>query len=110
MKAVQLIDSERINAIGGLGDSDIRRILENFIGDLPGYVSALENLKLQGNGPEIILTLHKLKGAALTCGFSAVAQASALWLGSSDPFNDQSQLDLQATIDATIREWRALDG
>jgi hypothetical protein len=104
-----LIDMARINDIGGLEDPDIRRILGNFIEDLPGYLSLIELQVADKKSSTLLTTLHKLAGASRTCGFSGIDRAVSAWIALSKPFNARPLPNLRAVVEASVVDWHALD-
>ena len=108
MNKVSLINMERINAIGGLDNPDIRRIISSFAEDLSGYMLLLDRQREEKCGVEILATLHKLSGSARTCGFTGISHAVEIWGSSANPYDKCLYLDLCNTINASIEEWQAL--
>ena len=105
-----LIATKRIEAIGGLKNSEVQRILGDFVAELPGYVFLLESHRKQQNHRDLSDTLHRLKGAARTCGFIAIAKAAGDWHDAAEPFESRLLANLRSSIDASISEWSALIG
>lgn len=108
MPAEVLIELKRFAALGVLEDSDVRRILDNFVSSLPGHVLLLESIRDKGSRKELAAALHKLKGAASSCGFVGVAQSATVWHDAPEPFQAGFHADLVEVIHATIREWHSM--
>ncbi|MEP2774913.1 MAG: Hpt domain-containing protein [Luteolibacter sp.] len=108
MPSEVLIESKRFASLGGLEDSDVRRILENFVFSLPGHLFSLEMIRDRGNEKELTTALHKLKGSANTCGFVAIAKVAAAWDDAPDLFVGDFHADLKEAIHASIHEWNSI--
>lgn len=102
-----LIDMARINDIGGLENPDIRRILGNFIEDLPGYLSLIELQAADRKSGALLTTLHKLAGASRTCGFIGIDRAVSAWIALPNPFNVRLLPNLRAVVEASVVDWNA---
>jgi HPt (histidine-containing phosphotransfer) domain-containing protein len=105
-----LIDLNRIREIGGLENPDVRRILRRFIAELPHYREQMEKAWAEGNLIKLSATLHRLKGAARSCGFFALGQASGAWLNRRDGDVTDVQQQLEETLRASIIEWERIAG
>lgn len=103
-----LIETERFSALGGLEDSDVRRILDNFVFSLPGHLFLLESLKHKPGTKELAMALHKLKGTANSCGFVAVGSTTEAWSNAADADGANYFCDLADVIHASIREWHSI--
>jgi HPt (histidine-containing phosphotransfer) domain-containing protein len=101
-----LFDAERINEIGGLGNPEIRRILDSFTGELSGYMHLIDQQREEKRTSELLVTLHKLAGASRTCGFAGISRAVDAWAGASNPLSSKLHADLRAVIEASIHEWQ----
>lgn len=108
VRKVPLIDIDRINDIGGLDNPDVRRILGAFILDLKGHLVLVERLREERRDVEMLATLHKLAGAARTCGFVGINQAIASWDTLANPYRASLHTNLQAIVEASIEEWQIL--
>ncbi len=103
-----LIETERFEALGGIEDSDVRRILGNFVFSLPGHLFLLETVYNKGATGELSKALHKLKGTAKSCGFVAVGRVAEAWSNAPDSDDFDYLTDLVEVIHASIREWHLL--
>lgn len=103
-----LIEIKRFEALGGIEDSDVRRILGNFVLDLPGHLFLLGKIKNKGTTKELSMALHKLKGTANSCGFVAIGRVAETWSNAPDLDEDLYLSDLAEVIHASIRAWHML--
>jgi hypothetical protein len=105
-----LIDTTRINSIGGMENPVVVEILERFVADLPERRRKLEAAVAQEDEVELLAILHRLKGAARTCGFEGLARAAADWMTEGGTVGSPLQANLVDAMDASNREWRRLSG
>lgn len=108
MKTDPLIDHKRIEGIGGFSNPAIRQTIDNFISDLPSYLFMLNTLNQQKNAEGIGIILHKLKGASMTCGFTAIGKCVVEWDSQIDSFDAKSYERLRGIVDASILDWKKL--
>lgn len=102
------IESNRFASLGGLEDSAVRRILENFVFSLHGHLVTLEKIRAKEDVEEFAVALHKLRGSANTCGFVAIAKVVEAWQEAPDPFDGSFHSDLAEAIHASIHQWRSI--
>ena len=105
-----LIDTERIDAIGGMENPVVVEILERFVADLPERRGQLEAAVAQEDGVESLAILHRLKGAARTCGFEGLARAAADWMSAGGTVGSPLHASLVDAMIASIQEWGKLSG
>lgn len=104
----RLIDTERIEILGGLANPRVIEILSGFIAELGIYLRVLESIRRTGDFEELQRVLHRLKGAAGSCGFQAIAEAAADLQTSEDAFADRKHAELATRIRASVHEWEHL--
>lgn len=105
-----LIDTQRIDSIGGMENPVVVEILERFVADLPERLGKLESAVAREDGVELLAILHRLKGAARTCGFERLARAAADWMSEGGTVDSPLHANLVDAVDASIREWGKLSG
>lgn len=105
-----LIDIQRIDSLGGLDHPDIRRILENFAAGLPAALSSLGSLFEDKEAERLGTALHKMHGAAKTCGFDAISKAAKEWHDASDPFEEDLHFRFRDAVERSLLEWRTISG
>jgi HPt (histidine-containing phosphotransfer) domain-containing protein len=103
-----LIDEDRLEEIGGLGNPEICLILDSFTRELTGYLHLIEQQQAEKSTAELLVTLHKLSGASRTCGFSGISRAVDAFTGAPKPLNSKLHADLRTVIEASIEEWHSL--
>ena len=104
----RIIDCKRLAGLGGVGNPELRRILNRFVSALPGYLIMLEAAIAAGDSKESLGILHRLKGSALTCGFTAIAQAVTAAMDSSGVQGSCLKVDLEAIVQSSIHEWNLM--
>lgn len=103
-----LIDAQRIALLGGLNHPDIRRILDDFVGELTRCQKDLNSwLELRRHQP-LIERLHQLRGAALSTGFIGIAAAASRWHDAAEPFDPCFAEEFRKTLKASVVAWRKM--
>lgn len=104
-----LIDMKRIELTGGLGNPGVLRILGRFVTELDDYLRSLDRCVTNGDHQTLLATLHRMKGAARTCGFVAVAEAAGEWLDAPEEAETQPLREsLFQSVETSVREWNLI--
>jgi HPt (histidine-containing phosphotransfer) domain-containing protein len=103
-----LIDVHRIAAIGGIENPAVMEILARFVAELAGDSESLAAAAGQADPQELQAVLHRLKGAARTCGFDGLARAAADWMEQGGAEGSVAHRNLEQAIAASVREWDQL--
>ena len=106
MQALSSIEKKRIEDIGGIENAEVKRILDNFVSELSGYLFLLDELRAQKDGHALLETLHKLKGSSITCGFTRISQAVIQWEKAPEPFRKKLHSHLKTAVEASALEWQ----
>lgn len=105
---MKLIQSKRFEELGGLHQPPIRRIISNFVFELPSFVLMAESFQKKGEVKSLSSTLHRLKGAAVTCGFTGVAEVAVNWKEAENPLDEKWLAQLRHVVDESTQEWQVL--
>lgn len=74
MEQKQLVNVEQIQMLGGLEHLEVRAILSDCLTTFSEQTALIESLLGAGEASAVREEAHKLKGAAVSCGFDALGQ------------------------------------
>jgi len=101
------LDRDRLARMGVPSDREVTAIFERFVQSLSNRLSDLEEKLHAGDRTGLRRGLHQLRGAASSCGFSALAAACS---GLEPKVGEAGLASLRNLAEVSVLEWRGLTG